>query len=100
MVRKIRLPNNEIANFPDEMSDSEIESILQNQFGFTNRNREPLSSNVGRYGIKEPLAALGEFGHNLLDVPHNVASLISENFAEKIPKGLGLLHEEYNYREG
>jgi len=100
MVRKIRLPNNEIANFPDEMSDSEIESILQNQFGFTNRNREPLSSNVVRYGIKEPLAALGEFGHKLLDVPHNVASLISEKLAEKIPKGLGLVPEEYNYREG
>lgn len=39
-----------------------------------------------RYGVKDPLIGLTQFGENLINSPHNLASLFSEDFAKKIPK--------------
>lgn len=68
MVRKVNLPNGQIGNFPDDMSNEAIEAVLQKQFPSEN-SENPTKSEVEtehdvvvRYGIKDPLVGLLNFG--------------------------------------
>jgi hypothetical protein len=103
MARRVKLPDGRIGNFPDDMSDSEIESVLQKQFppeSKENPTEPPKSQDqqehdaAVRYGIKDPLAGLANLGHGLLNAPHNIAALFSEKLASHIPK-----QDEFNYSE-
>lgn len=49
---------------------------------------------LSRYLVKNPVAGLAQFGHEILNAPHNIANMFSEKLSEKIPK-----QEEFDYAE-
>lgn len=81
MAIRVKLPNGQYGNFPDEMSHEEIESVLQKQF--------PKESNES-FGEKLPRNIASGFaglGHSILNAPYNTVKGIEEfgqNFGSQL----------------
>lgn len=103
-MKNYELPNGEIGQFPDDMSESEIKEVLRKKFPPENTENKISSTekpksevdrnNIIRYAVKDPLAGLAQLGHGILNAPHNLAGLFSERLASHIPK-----QEEFNYSQ-
>jgi hypothetical protein len=67
-MKNYELPNGEIAEFPDDMSESDIESVVAKEFPPTKADTSQKSESetahdaAVRYGIKDPLVGLLNFG--------------------------------------
>jgi hypothetical protein len=68
-MKNYELPNGEIGEFPDDMSDAEIKSVLREKFPPTkiaSENQKPQDETeheaAVRYAIKDPLVGLLNFG--------------------------------------
>src|ERR1700693_55072 len=67
-MKNYELPNEEIAEFPDDMSESEIESVVAKEFpptkAATSQKSESETAHDAavRYGIKDPVAGLLNLG--------------------------------------
>jgi len=80
---KVRLPDGSIGRLPSGMSDEEMqEAIAAYKPSSANKPKESkpqsLKEMVLRYGIQEPVAGLAQFGHQLINTPSNIASLMGD----------------------
>lgn len=79
MVRKVKLPNGKIGNFPDDMSNEEIEAVLQKQF-------PPQEETSNKDIFSDVIGSIAQAPVNILK---GVASLPSE-----ISESAGQISEE------
>lgn len=92
MVRKVRLPNGQIGNFPDDMGNEEIEAVLQKQFPSENQESSTKSESeiehdtAVRYGIKDPLVGLLNFGSRGGTSAGNLAIGLINKLGGNLPK--------------
>lgn len=110
MAIRVKLPNGEIGEFPDNMSHEEIESVLQKQFPpqntfeSSNQSEESFESNeasperTGLLGVGSDLAhALSDTAKFALDVPNKLkksGKYIEENPGKSIPHYAGQIGAE------
>jgi hypothetical protein len=81
---KIKLPNGQMADFPDNTSPEIIERVKQQYSGApTGIEAQPSPENllqkVMRYGLKDPLVGMADIGHGLLNIPSKATGLFSES---------------------
>lgn len=88
---RIKLPNGQYGNFPDDMPIEQIEAVLQKQFGFQEPQAE--ESFLGKLP-RNITAGVAQLGHGLINTPHNVAGLFSEELASHIP-----YQQEHDYSQ-
>lgn len=107
------LPNGQMARFPSSMTDEQIQHAIT--ANFPKEEKEGIGERAFRLGVKDPLIGLANFGHGLLNAPHNIVrgledlgrrlgdiysqnipgpSVSSKRLSDLIPK-----QENYNFAE-
>jgi len=91
-MKNYELPNGEIAEFPDDMSESEIESVVAKEFpptkAATSQKSESETAHDAavRYGIKDPVAGLLNLGSRGGTAAGNLAIGLINKIGGNLPK--------------
>lgn len=92
-MKNYELPNGEIAEFPDDMSEEEIEAAVRKEFpptkhGSVSQKSESQTDHdaVVRYGLKDPLVGLLNFGSRGATSAGNLGIELINKLGGKLPK--------------
>jgi len=83
----VTLPNGDTAKFPTGTPKSVMRAAIYKHWPeYDPANKEKsFGEALLRYGVQDPVAGLAQFGHSLINLPHDAVSLISDNLAKHIP---------------
>lgn len=85
---QIRLPNGQMQTLshPDDWSDEQVKKAIYKHFPKNEVKKPSLTDQAIRYGVKDPLIGMENLGEGLINAPHNIAAIFSDQLANKIPK--------------
>lgn len=89
-MRERRLPNGQVAEFPDWMSDTQISSAIEMNFPSKKAPlpEQSLMEKVKRYGLKNPAAGATKALQNISDLPPDFINFLAKKMGSdvRLPK--------------